>query len=288
MKTKSTRFRVVEGDSVRLGKWPTLVKPIYRSKKHYRKLLGEHVDQLSALQRLFLASDRFALLLIFQAMDAAGKDGVIRHVMSGVDPQGCKVVAFKPPSGNELHHDFLWRAACDLPGRGRIGIFNRSYYEDVLIARVHPERLKEESLSAGPGLWRDRYRSITDFERHLTANGTLVVKFYLHLSKREQRTRFLARIDEPDKNWKLDLADVGERAFWNDYRRAYEKCLNATNSADCPWYIIPADDKPNARLIVSGIILDTLKLLKLDYPQVSKKKREELFAVRKKLARDDH
>jgi len=287
VKIKPARFRVPEGNSVRLSKWPTLIKPVYRSKKRYKELLGEHVDQLSALQKLFFASDRHALLLIFQAMDAAGKDGVIRHVMSGVDPQGCKVVAFKPPSNDELHHDFLWRAACDLPGRGQIGVYNRSYYEEVLITRVHPGRLKEESLSTGPALWRDRYRSITDFERHLTVNGTLVIKFYLHLSKREQRDRFLARIDEPSKNWKLDIADVEERAFWHDYRRAYEKCLSATNSADCPWYIIPADDKPNARLIVSGIILDTLRSLKLAYPRVSKKKREELFAVRKKLAKSD-
>jgi PPK2 family polyphosphate:nucleotide phosphotransferase len=285
MRIKPASFRVAQGERVNLRRWPTLIKPIYQGKKHYKDLLAEQVDALSALQKLFFASDRHALLVIFQAMDAAGKDGVIRHVMSGVDPQGCKVVAFKPPSNDELHHDFLWRAACDLPGRGRIGIYNRSYYEEVLITRVHPDRLKEEGLKGSPTLWRDRFRSIVDFERHLTANGTIVVKFYLHLSKREQCDRFLARIDEPSKNWKLDIADVEERTYWKDYRRAYEKCLSATNTADCPWYVIPADDKPNARLIVSAIILDTLKSLKLAYPRVSKKKREELFGMRKKLAR---
>jgi PPK2 family polyphosphate:nucleotide phosphotransferase len=287
MKTKFAKFRIAPGEQVDLRRRPTRIKPIYQDKKHYKDLLAGQVDELSTLQKLFFASDRHALLLVFQAMDAAGKDGVIRHVMSGVDPQGCKVVAFKPPSDDELHHDFLWRAACDLPGRGRIGIYNRSYYEEVLITRVHPDRLREEGQKARPALWRDRFRSIVDFERHLTANGTIVVKFFLHLSKREQRDRFLARIDEPRKNWKLDVADIEERDFWKDYRRAYEKCLTITHTADCPWYVIPADDKPNARLIVSGIILDTLKSLKLAYPRVSKKKRAELFGMRKKLARSD-
>jgi len=287
MKIKPARFRIAKGSKVDLRKRPTRIKPVYKSKKHYKELLAKHVEELSAAQKLFFVSDRQALLLIFQAMDAAGKDGVIRHVMSGVNPQGCKVVAFKPPSEQERQHDFLWRAACDLPGRGFIGIFNRSYYEEVLIVRVHPERLREEGERAGAGLWRRRYRSIVNFERHLIGNDTRIVKFYLHLSKREQRDRFLARIDEPDKNWKLDIADIEERAFWGDYRRAYEKCLSVTSTDDCPWYVIPADDKPNARLIVSRIILDTLKSLKLAYPKVPKRRRAQLLRVRRHLTQSD-
>src|SRR5271170_4649166 len=267
MKINSKDFRVTEGDEVDLEKWPTKIDPVYKSKHQYKKLLEEHVGRLSTLQRLHYASNRHAVLLIFQAMDAAGKDGAIRHVMSGVNPQGCQVFSFKHPSAAELEHDFLWRTTRDLPERGRIGIFNRSYYEEVLIIRVHPELLSAEALVDPPAddktFWHQRYRSITNFERHLHANGTRIVKFFLHLSKEEQRKRFLARIDEPEKNWKFSLADVEERKFWKDYMNAYEECLGATSTSDAPWYVVPADDKENARLIVSQIVLDAFEGLKL-------------------------
>jgi PPK2 family polyphosphate:nucleotide phosphotransferase len=220
-------------------------------------------------------------------MDAAGKDGAIKHVMSGVNPQGCQVFSFKHPSATELQHDFLWRTTRDLPERGRIGIFNRSYYEEVLIARVHPKILRSEGIPNvrhdDKAVWHDRYRSIAHLERHLHINGTRIVKFYLHLSKEEQRKRFLQRIDEPEKNWKFGLADVEEREFWKQYMKAYEECINATSTGDAPWYIVPADDKQNARLIVSQILLDTFKGLEMTYPKSSAERREELRAIRKRL-----
>ena len=244
---------------------------------------------MSSLQQLLYASDRYALLLIFQGIDAAGKDGAIRHVMSGVNPQGCDVFSFKQPSAEELEHDFLWRTTRCLPQRGRIGIFNRSYYEEVLVVRVHPEMLLNEGLpeeSRDPKtIWKERYRSIVDLEEHLHRNGTRIVKFFLHLSKNEQRKRFLARIDEPDKNWKFSLADVHERKYWKDYADAFEACLNATSTHHAPWYVVPADDKENARLIVSQILLDTLNELKMSYPRSSAKRREELKSIRKLLAK---
>jgi PPK2 family polyphosphate:nucleotide phosphotransferase len=289
MKIGSNDFRVREGDGVDLKKWPTKVEPVYKSKEQYEKRLEEHVSQLSSKQQLLYASNHYALLLIFQAMDAAGKDGAISHVMSGVNPQGCQVFSFKHPSPTELQHDFLWRTTRDLPERGRIGIFNRSYYEEVLIARVHPEILRNEAIPDSPHhdkkVWRDRYRSITNLERHLHENGTRIVKFYLHLSKEEQRKRFLARIDEPEKNWKFSAADVAERGFWKRYMNAYEKCLGATSTRDAPWYVVPADDKENARLIVSRIVLDTLEELKMTYPKTSAKRRRELLSIRKQLAK---
>lgn len=278
-----------EGDKVDLKKWPTTVKPAYKSKEQYKKLLEEHVAQLSALQQLLYASNRHAVLLIFQAMDAAGKDGAIKHVMSGVNPQGCQVFGFKHPSLTELQHDFLWRTTRDLPERGRIGIFNRSYYEEVLIVRVHPEILRSEGLPDAlldeTEVWHDRYRSIADLEKHLYSNGTRIIKFFLHLSKEEQRKRFLARIDEPEKNWKFSLADIEERKFWKHYMEAFEECLRATSTSDAPWYVVPADDKENARLIVSQIVLDTLEGLKMTYPKTSPKRRQELLAIRKRLAK---
>jgi PPK2 family polyphosphate:nucleotide phosphotransferase len=287
MKIDSKDFRVRQGDKVDLDKWPTKVDPVYKSKKHYKKMLDDHVEQLSSLQRLLYASNRHAVLLIFQAMDAAGKDGAIRHVMSGVNPQGCQVFSFKHPSAAELLHDFLWRTTRDLPERGRIGIFNRSYYEEVLIVRVHPELLRSEGLPDPvldeKAVWHERYRSIVDLERHLRANGTRIVKFYLHLSKDEQRKRFLARIDEPEKNWKFSLADVEERKFWNHYMKAFEECLSATSTSDVPWYIVPADDKENARLIVSQIVLDTLEGLDMAYPKTTAERHKELLSIRKQL-----
>jgi PPK2 family polyphosphate:nucleotide phosphotransferase len=291
VKPKSADFRVEEGQKVNLDKWPTAVDPIYESKKQYQKLLGDHVDELSSLQQLLYASNRYALLLIFQAMDAAGKDGAIKHVMSGVNPQGCQVFSYRHPSATELQHDFLWRTTRDLPERGRIGIFNRSYYEEVLIVRVHPEILRSEGLGDGAldekTVWESRFHSIVELEKHLHRNGTRIVKFYLHLSKDEQRKRFLQRIDEPHKNWKFSLADVEERKFWKRYMSAFEECLSATSTREAPWYIVPADDKENARLIVSQIILDTLNGLEMMYPEVSTERRKELQSIRERLAQGD-
>ena len=290
MKIDADEFRVPEGKKVNLNKWPTLVKPVCKSKKRYRKLLHQHVEELSALQRLLYASNRYAVLVIFQAMDAAGKDGAIRHVMSGVNPQGCQVFSFKHPSATELDHDFLWRTTQSLPERGRIGIFNRSYYEEVLIVRVHPEILRTERLPDAlldeSSLWEERYRSIVDLENHLCRNGTQIIKFFLHLSKEKQRKRFLERIDEPDKNWKFSLSDIHERKYWEQYMKVYEACLNATSTDHAPWYIVPADDKDNARLIVSQIILDVLNGLKLAYPKTTVKRRRELKAIRRLLAKE--
>jgi PPK2 family polyphosphate:nucleotide phosphotransferase len=287
MKIDSREFCVRAGHEVDLRKWPSTVDAVYDSKEQYQTLLAEHIAKLSSLQQLLYASNRHAVLLIFQAMDAAGKDGAIKHVMSGVNPQGCRVYSFKHPSPAELQHDFLWRTTRDLPGRGQIGIFNRSYYEEVLIARVHPEILRGEGVPGGQidaqTLWRDRYRSIVDLERHLSGNGTRIIKFYLHLSKAEQRKRFLERIDEPEKNWKFSVADIQERAFWKHYMKAYEKCLGATSTAFAPWYVVPADDKENARVIVSQIILDTLAGLKMSYPKTGARRRTELLAIRKQL-----
>jgi PPK2 family polyphosphate:nucleotide phosphotransferase len=288
VKIRSQDYRVRAGAKVSLKKWPTRVKPCYDSKKQYKKMLRERTEQLSALQNLLYASNRYALLLIFQAMDAAGKDSAIKHVMSGVNPQGCQVFSFKHPSVEELDHDFLWRTTRSLPERGRIGIFNRSYYEEVLIVRVHPEILRSQNLPDAlldeKSIWQERYESIVDLESHLHRNGTQVIKFFLHLSKGEQRKRFLARIDEPDKNWKFSLADLEERKFWKDYIRAYEAALSATSTRRAPWYIVPADDKETTRLIISEIILDTLKDLRMEYPQLSAEHLKELKKARKLLA----
>jgi PPK2 family polyphosphate:nucleotide phosphotransferase len=287
MKINSKDFRVRPGEKVELGDWPTIVKPFCKSKKRYQKLLGEHVEELYSLQHLHYASNRYALLLIFQGMDAAGKDGAVRHVMSGVNPQGCEVFGFKQPSAEELEHDFLWRTTCRLPERGRIGIFNRSYYEEVLVVRVHPEILLSQGLSEElhdeKNFWKERYRSIVDLEEHLHRNGTRIIKIFLHLSKDEQRRRFLERIDEADKNWKFSLADIHERKYWKDYVEAYEECLNATSTHHAPWYVVPADDKENARVIVSQIVLDALKKLKMAYPKTTAKRRRELKSIRKEL-----
>src|ERR1019366_5912504 len=266
MKIESKDFRVPPGENVDLNKWPTILEPFCKSKKQYRGLLEEHVRELSSLQQLHYASNTHALLLIFQGMDSAGKDGAIRHVMSGVNPAGCEVVSFKQPSADELEHDFLWRTICKLPERGRIGIFNRSYYEEVLIVRVHPNILRAEDLPEGltgeKSIWQGRYRSMVELERHLYQNGTRVVKFFLHLSKEEQRKRFLKRIDDPDRNWKFSVDDIKERDYWKQYMKAYESCLSATSTATAPWYVVPADDKGNAQLIVSRVVLDALKELK--------------------------
>ena len=289
MKIHVKDFCVREGEKANLKRWPTKVAPVYKSKGQYEEILADHIQHLSALQSLLYASNRYAVLLILQAMDAAGKDGAIRHVMSGVNPQGCEVVSFKHPSAEELEHDFLWRTTRRLPGRGRIGIFNRSYYEEVLIVRVHPEILRSQGLPDElldmKTIWQDRYRSIVDLEDHLHRNGTRIIKFFLHLSKEEQRKRFLQRIDEPDKNWKFSLADMAERKFWKQYRKAYEECLSATSTRNAPWYVVPADDKANARLIISQVVLDTLSDLKMTYPKPDATLRRELHSVRKLLAK---
>ena len=289
MKIDSKDFRVPPGAKLKLREWPTIVKPICKSKKQYQKLLEEHIGELSSLQQLQHASNRYALLLIFQGMDAAGKDGAVRHVMSGVNPAGCEVFSFKQPSAEELEHDFLWRTTCRLPERGRIGIFNRSYYEEVLVVRVHPEMLRNqglpEELRDEKTIWEERYHSMVDLERHLYRNGTRTIKIFLHLSHEEQRKRFLERLDEPDKNWKFSLSDIHERKYWKDYMNAYEACLSATSTHHAPWYVVPADDKENARLIVSRVVLDAIKDLKMAYPKTTEKRRLELESIRKQLAK---
>jgi PPK2 family polyphosphate:nucleotide phosphotransferase len=247
------------------------------------------MEKLSALQQLHYASNQYALMLIIQGMDGAGKDGAIRHVMSGVNPEGCEVFSFKQPSAEELEHDFLWRTTCRLPERGRIGIFNRSYYEEVLVVRVHPEILRSqglpEELRDEKTIWEQRYGSIVDLEKHLHRNGTRIVKIFLHLSYEEQRKRFLERIDESDKNWKFSASDIHERKYWKQYMKAYEDCFHATNTHHAPWYVVPADDKENARLIVSQIVLDELGELKMAYPKTTEKRRLELRSIEKLLAK---
>jgi PPK2 family polyphosphate:nucleotide phosphotransferase len=290
VRIKLNDFQVKEGQKVELSKLPTKIEPFYSSKDHYKDILVRHIDELSGLQNILYADNRYAVLLIFQAMDAAGKDGAIKHVMSGVNPQGCQVFSFKHPSPEELDHDFLWRTTRDLPQRGRIGIFNRSYYEEVLIARVHPQILRAEQLPKNllstKDIWQERYHSIRELEKHLYLNGTRVIKFFLHLSKEEQRQRFLKRLEDPSKNWKISAADIEERKFWKDYRKAYEACLSATSSSKAPWYIVPADDKENAHLIISQAIVDTLKNLKMSYPQADAKRQKELLQIRKALMRN--
>jgi PPK2 family polyphosphate:nucleotide phosphotransferase len=289
VKIESNDFRVGPGKEVDLSKWPPIVDPYYESKKQYRELLLEHMEKLSSLQQLHYASNRYALLVIFQGMDSAGKDGAIRHVMSGVNPEGCEVYSFKQPSAEELQHDFLWRSTCRLPERGRIGIFNRSYYEEVLVVRVHPELLRSQGLPQKlrneKSIWAQRYDSIRDLEKHLHRNDTQTIKIFLHLSYEEQRRRFLERIDVPEKNWKFNASDIHERKYWKHYMRAYEECLHATSTHHAPWYVVPADDKENARLIVSQIVLDVLGNLKMAYPRTTEKRRVELHAIEKQLAK---
>jgi len=280
-------YLVREGQKVDLDRFPSLESPRYSSKSEYREKLEAQVRKLSDIQEAHYADNRYAVLLIFQAMDAAGKDSMIRHVMSGINPQGCQVFSFKHPSPEELDHDFLWRSNCSLPERGRIGIFNRSYYEEVLIVRVHPEilrhqRIPETHLKNGD-VWKERYRSINDLERHLYRNGTRILKFFLHLSKEEQRRRFLERIDKPEKNWKFSKADIEERKYWDDYMNAYEHCLEATSTAHAPWYVIPADDRKNARLLVSNIILDMFSSLDVRFPETGEERKRELQECRRLL-----
>lgn len=287
MKISTKEFRIREGGKVRLKKLPTKVKPFYKSDGEYKDILANHIKDMRKHQGLLYADSRYSLLLIFQAMDAAGKDGAIKHVMSGVNPQGCQVYSFKHPSAEELAHDFLWRTTRNLPERGRIGIFNRSYYEEVLIVRVHPEILKAEQLPPETvnhkDFWEKRFRSINELEKHLYRNGTRIIKFFLHLSKEEQRRRFLRRLEDPARNWKFSKYDLVERGFWKEYQEAYEDCLAATSADHAPWYVVPADDKLNARLIISQVVVNALKDLKMDYPKPDEARLKEIQALKRQL-----
>jgi len=259
------------------------------SKDEAKVLLADGVEKLSELQDILAAQDRWGLLLIFQAMDAAGKDGTIKHVMSGVNPQGVEVTSFKVPTEEERNHGYLWRTSQHAPARGRIGIFNRSYYEEVLVVRVHPEVLTNEKLPkklVTKDIWDERYEDINNFERYLTRNGIGVVKFFLHVSKKEQKRRFMERLDTPEKNWKFSAADVKERACWDDYQQAYEKAIQATASEYAPWYVVPADHKWFTRLVVSQVLVNELKRLKLEYPKISGEQKKALAEARKQLEKE--
>ncbi len=289
MKTDINKFCTQEGKKLRLDKIPTRIKPFYIDKEDYKRQKEKHLHKFNDMQELFYSYKKYAMLIIFQGMDAAGKDGAISHVMSGVNPEGCQTFNFKQPSAEELDHDFFWRVYKCLPERGRIGIFNRSYYEDVLVVKVHPEILKSQQLppelTDKNKIWKNRYRSIVDIERHLYNNGTHIIKFYLHLSEEEQKKRFLERIDQPDKNWKFSASDFKERGYWKEYMKVYEECINNTSTERAPWYIIPADDKENARLIISQIINEKLKKFKMSYPTIDEEKRKELLAIRESLTK---
>jgi len=279
-------FRVDSGKHFQLKDYDPADTGHWRSKEHAAEALQEGITRMAELQDKLYAQNRWALLLIFQAMDAAGKDGAVKHVMSGVNPQGCQVFAFKAPSEVELQHDFLWRTTRDLPERGRIGIFNRSYYEEVLVVRVHPEILKSQKTPpslVGKKIWDERFEDIRSFERHMARSGTVIRKFFLHLSKKEQKKRFLARLDEPEKNWKFSAADIRERGCWDDYQKAYEDMIRNTSTEHAPWYVVPADNKWFTRLVISTVIVDTLESLDLSYPKVDDAKRKELEAAKKDL-----
>lgn len=271
MKIKAQDFQVPAGKKLSLAKWPTHTKKFYTSKDDYKTQLKNTVEDISELQNILYASGKHSVLIILQAMDAAGKDGIIRHVFTGINPQGCEVHSFKQPSESEKKHDFLWRTTQRLPEKGKIGVFNRSYYEEVLVVRVHPEYLAGQNITPPKGktnLWNERFTSIRDFETHIARSGTLVLKFFLHVSKEEQAKRLLARIEESSKNWKFNGGDMSERDRWQEYQHAYQDCLQQTSADDAPWYIIPADDKQNARLIVANIIARKLEMLKLSYPSL--------------------
>jgi PPK2 family polyphosphate:nucleotide phosphotransferase len=275
-------YRVDDGKKFRLKDIDPGDTGHLHSKEHAVELLERGISDMADQQDKLYAQDRNAVLLIFQAMDAAGKDGAIKHVMSGINPQGCQVYSFKQPSSEELSHDPLWRCVVRLPERGHIGIFNRSYYEEVLVVRVHPELLKNEHVSASSDtkhFWKQRFEGINNFEDYLHRNGTIVRKFFLHLSKKEQKRRFLARLDQPEKNWKFSAADVHERAYWDDYAKAYEDMIVHTASEHAPWYVVPADNKWFTRVVVAAAIVETLQDLKLQYPKVDAEKRKAFKAA---------
>ena len=284
-------FRVPHDTPVRLSQYDTSYTGEFHTKKDVEKKLRKDIKRLSALQDVLYAHDRYALLLIFQAMDAAGKDSTIKHVMSGINPQGCQVFSFKAPSDEELDHDYLWRCMRRLPERGRIGIFNRSYYEEVLVARVHPEILEKQKLPASlvdDHIWKRRFREINHFEEYLVNNGIVVLKFFLNVSHEEQKKRFLDRIDRPQKNWKFSSNDVRERDHWDEYQHAYEETFSHTSTKNAPWYVIPADRKWFARGVVSEIIVRTLESLDMHYPIVSEDHRVGLEGARAQLMDEPH
>jgi PPK2 family polyphosphate:nucleotide phosphotransferase len=280
------KYRIDNGKKFRLKDYDPADTQGIKSKEGADKVLREGVEHLAKLQDKLYADNKWALLLIFQAMDAAGKDGAIKHVMSGVNPQGCEVYSFKSPSAEELDHDFMWRSAKCLPQRGRIGIFNRSYYEEVLVVRVHPEFLQAQHLPQKlitKKIWDERYEAIRDIERYLTRQGTIIRKFFLNVSKKEQKRRFMSRLEEPQKHWKFSDADIRERSFWSDYMQAYEQMICETSTPEAPWYVIPADNKWFTRIAVAAAIIDTLDALKLSYPEVSTDKLKDIAAARKHL-----
>jgi PPK2 family polyphosphate:nucleotide phosphotransferase len=279
-------YRVESGKHFRLKDFDPADTGHWHSKEHAEEAMQQCLTRTEELQDMLYAQDNWSVLLIFQAMDAAGKDGAIKHVMSGINPQGCQVYAFKVPTETELQHDFLWRTTCALPERGHIGIFNRSYYEEVLVVRVHAGILKGEKTPAslvGKNIWDERFEDIRGFERHMTRSGTVIRKFFLNLSKKEQKARFLARLDHPEKNWKFSAADIHERKYWDDYQAAYEEMIRNTAREAAPWYVVPADNKWFTRLVVSTVLVDTLESLKLSYPKVDAAKRKELEAAKKIL-----
>jgi PPK2 family polyphosphate:nucleotide phosphotransferase len=282
-------FRIEDGSQFRLEDFNPAETLQLKSKEHAQKTLERGIARLAELQEMLYAQDRWAILLVLQAMDAAGKDSTIKHVMSGVNPQGCEVHSFKSPSEEDLEHDFLWRTSRLLPERGRIGIFNRSYYEEVLVVRVHPELLAKEKvpdqLTSG-GLWKKRFEDINAFEHHMARNGTVLLKFFLHLSKEEQKKRFLERLETPEKNWKFSMNDVLERQRWDKYMRAYEEMIQNTSTRHAPWYIVPADHKWFARLVVAEAVIDALEGLNLAYPRLDTEKRKELKQARAALERE--
>jgi len=290
VKNLADKFRVNDGKHFRLKDYDPGETGHWRSKEHAEEAVQEGIARTADLQDKLYAQDNWALLLIFQALDAAGKDGAIKHVMSGVNPQGCQVRSFKAPSQVELQHDFLWRTTCELPERGHIGIFNRSYYEEVLIVRVHPEILKSQKTPpslVGKKIWEERFEDIRGFERHMARSGTVIRKFFLHLSKREQKKRFLARLEEPEKNWKFSASDIHEREYWDDYQNAYQEMIQATSTKDAPWYVVPADNKWFSRLVISTVVVDTLESLDLSYPKVDEAKQKELKAAKRILESRD-
>ncbi len=287
-KNFSKQYRVGDGDGFKLKDYET--KASFNLGEEGKPLVKETlqlgVDALAALQDILYAQDKWSLLIIFQAMDAAGKDGAIKHVMSGVNPQGCQVSSFKAPSSEDLDHDFLWRCQKHLPERGRIGIFNRSYYEEVLVVRVHEQILKGQKLPEKlitKDIWEDRFQDIRNFEKYLNRNGTFVIKFFLNVSKDEQKERFIERVDDPDKNWKFSTGDVKERGYWNDYMHAYEELIKNTSTEKSPWYVIPADNKSYARIAIASAIITALDEMDLEYPTVSDEKIAELQAIKKAL-----
>jgi PPK2 family polyphosphate:nucleotide phosphotransferase len=280
--TDGKRFRLRDidpGDTLEFGS---------EDKPRAKQALAMGIEALAELQDMLYAQDRWAILLVFQALDAAGKDGTIKHVMSGVNPQGCEVYSFKAPSEEELDHDYLWRSMRSLPQRGRIGIFNRSYYEETLVVRVHRDLLAKQKLPPevlGKDIWEKRFEDIRSFERYLTRNGVVIRKFFLHVSRKEQKKRFLERLENPEKNWKFSIDDIRERDFWNDYMKAYEDAIRSTATKDAPWYVVPADNKWFTRVVVAAAIVDTLGSLRLCYPKIDQARRKELLAAKRALLR---